>query len=61
MIDYNGIALQEPILYADVTLGVMVSLARPQWLISLFLYVPLLLAVWRTGTKDFKQYQEDRA
>ena len=61
MIDYDGIALQEPILYADVTLGVMVSLARPQWLILLFLHVPLLLAVWRTGTKGWRQYLEERA
>lgn len=61
MIDYDCIVLMEPLLCAGVTLGVMLSLACPQWLILLLLCVTLLPAVWRTGTKGWKQWQEERA
>jgi len=61
VVDYNCIALLEPLLCTGVVLGVIAGQACPSWFLVLLLAVTLLPAISRTGTKGKKQWSEEKA
>lgn len=61
VIDYNCIALLEPLLCTGVVLGVIAGQACPSWFLVFLLAVTLFPAISRTTTKGRKQWAEERA
>lgn len=61
VIDYNCIALLEPLLCTGVVLGVIAGQACPSWFLLLLLAITLLPAIQRTGAKGQKQWREEKA
>merc|ERR550514_2449987 len=61
VVDYNCIALLEPLLCTGVVLGVIAGQACPSWFLVLLLAVTLLPAIQRTGAKGQKQWREEKA
>mmetsp|Transcript_761 Transcript_761/g.1832 ORF Transcript_761/g.1832 Transcript_761/m.1832 type:complete len:548 (+) Transcript_761:48-1691(+) len=58
-IDYDCVALFEPMLCLGVTLGVLVHQTAPQWLLLVLLVVTLSIALWRTGDKGLRQLRAE--
>jgi uncharacterized membrane protein YfcA len=61
VVDYNCIALLEPLLCTGVVLGVIAGQACPSWFLVFLLAVTLLPAIHRTGNKGVKQWKEEKA
>jgi uncharacterized membrane protein YfcA len=60
-IDYNCVVLFEPLLCLGVTFGVLVHQIMPKWFLLVLLCLTLGLALWRTGAKGIKQYNQESA
>lgn len=60
VIDYNCIALLEPLLCTGVVLGVIAGQACPSWFLVFLLGVTLIPAISRTGQKGRKQWEEEK-
>jgi len=58
-IDYNCVALFQPLLVAGVTLGVLINKMSPNWLIIFLLLVTLVIALWRSSLKAIAQYRKE--
>jgi len=58
-IDYDVIVMLNPGLAAGVTLGVMLNLMTPQWIIVLVLIATLVLALQKSLTKGVQQYKKE--
>jgi len=54
-IDYDCVVLFEPMLVLGVTFGVLFHRMSPQWFLLLLLCITLIIALWRTASKGFKQ------
>lgn len=60
-IDYNCVALFEPMIFLGVTLGVIVHRLMPKWILLLLLCFTLGIAMWRTVTKGVSQFCKETA
>lgn len=58
-IDYEVVMMLNPGLAAGVTLGVMLNVISPQWLIVVVLLVTLVLALHKSLTKGLKEWQKE--
>jgi len=58
-IDYDVIMMLNPGLAVGVTLGVMLNLISPQWIIVLVLIVTLVLALQKSLTKGIAQFKKE--
>mmetsp|Transcript_56420 Transcript_56420/g.104420 ORF Transcript_56420/g.104420 Transcript_56420/m.104420 type:complete len:554 (+) Transcript_56420:113-1774(+) len=58
-IDYDVVMMLQPGLAAGVTLGVVVHIMSPQWLIVSILIVTLVLALQKSLTKGVQQWQKE--
>lgn len=59
-IDYNCVALFQPMLVAGVTLGVLINKLSPNWIIIVLLLITLLIAMWRSSLKAMQQYRKEQ-
>lgn len=58
-IDYEVVMMLNPGLAAGVTIGVMLNVISPQWLIVVVLLVTLALALQKSFTKGLKEWQKE--
>lgn len=58
-IDYDVVMMLNPGLAAGVTVGVMVNIITPQWLIVITLIVTLVLALQKSWTKGIAQWNKE--
>lgn len=60
VIDYDCIMLFEPLLCLGVTMGVLINLMAPLWLLLIILCITLGTALWRTMFKGIKQLKDEQ-
>mmetsp|Transcript_136762 Transcript_136762/g.354661 ORF Transcript_136762/g.354661 Transcript_136762/m.354661 type:complete len:641 (-) Transcript_136762:200-2122(-) len=58
-IDYDVVMMLNPGLAAGVTLGVMLNVITPQWIIVLVLILTLVLALQKSLTKGLQQFKRE--
>merc|ERR1719188_2808322 len=58
-IDYDVVMMLNPGLAAGVTVGVMVNIVSPQWVIILVLIVTLVLALQKSYSKGIAQWKQE--
>jgi uncharacterized membrane protein YfcA len=58
-IDYGVVMMLNPGLAAGVTIGVMINIITPQWLIVITLIVTLVLALQKSWTKGIAQWRKE--
>jgi len=59
VIDYDCIVVLIPTLSLGVTFGVLVNRTAPSWLLLVLLSSTLCFALYRTGWKGWRQYQQE--
>lgn len=59
-IDYDCIALFEPMLVLGVTVGVVLHEVVPRWLLLVLLCVTLATALWRVASKGLQQLSDEK-
>lgn len=60
-IDYDCVALFQPMLVLGVILGVFLHEVVPRWLVLLLLCLTLATALWRVAAKGIQQFQDEAA